>query len=148
LIKCNYLFYFNDLYFGKEKKINIGGKNVINKTSLKETENTDNRHRVISSFEEILDQLPTLFEEEISFTLTDKERFVKFTPSKNMPAYSEVGKVIPKGEALREVIESGKIKAFNVDNFNNMSIRVVAIPLKDEKGNVVGAISYGKNLNF
>ena len=119
---------------------------MINKTSLKETENTDNRHRVISSFEEILDQLPTLFEDEISFTLTDKDRFVKFTPSKNMPAYSEVGKVIPKGEALREVIESGKIKAFNVDNFNNMSIRVVAIPLKDEKGNVVGAISYGKNL--
>ena len=119
---------------------------MINKVVLKETENTDNRHRVISSFEEILDQLPTLFEDEISFTLTDKERFVKFTPSKNMPAYSEVGKVIPKGEALREVIESGKLKAFNVDNFNNMSIRVVAIPLKDEKGNVVGAISYGKNL--
>ncbi|MBW9156718.1 hypothetical protein KTC93_18855 [Clostridium tagluense] len=63
-----------------------------------------------------------------------------------MPAYSQVGKVIPKGEALREVMESGKVKAFTVDDYNNMSIRVVAIPLKDEQGKVVGAISYGKNL--
>ena len=119
---------------------------MISKVSLKETENADNKHRIISSFEEILDQLPALFEDEISFTLTDNNRFVKFAPSKNMPAYSEAGKVIPKGEALREVMESGKIKAFTVDNYNNMSIRVVAIPLKDGRGNIVGAISYGKNL--
>ncbi|MEG1255351.1 methyl-accepting chemotaxis protein [Clostridium sp.] len=117
-----------------------------NKISLKEAENTNNRNNVISSFEEILDQLPALFEDEISFTLTDNERFVKFVESKNMPAYSEVGKVIPKGEALREVMESGKIKAFTVDNYNNMSIRVVAIPIRDNHGNIVGAISYGKNL--
>lgn len=119
---------------------------MISKVSLKETENADNKHRIISSFEEILDQLPALFEDEISFTLTDNNRFVKFAPSTNMPAYSEAGKVIPKGEALREVMESGKIKAFTVDNYNNMSIRVVAIPLKDGRGNIVGAISYGKNL--
>ena len=119
---------------------------MISKVSLKETENADSKHRIISSFEEILDQLPALFEDEISFTLTDNNRFVKFAPSTNMPAYSEAGKVIPKGEALREVMESGKIKAFTVDNYNNMSIRVVAIPLKDGRGNIVGAISYGKNL--
>jgi len=119
---------------------------VINKILLKETGNASDRHRIINSFEEILDQLPELFEDEISFTLTDKERFVKFAPSENMPAYSEVGSVIPKGEALREVMESGKIKAFTVDNYNNMSIRVVAIPLKDEQGKIIGAISYGKNL--
>jgi len=119
---------------------------VNNKRLSKETENTKDKHRIINSFEEILDQLPALFEEEISFTLTDKERFVKFVESKNMPAYSEVGQVIPRGEVLREVMESGKVKAFTIDNYNNMSIRVVAIPLKDEHGNIVGAISYGKNL--
>lgn len=119
---------------------------MINKISSKETEIINDRHRIINSFIEILDQLPALFEEEISFTLTDKQRFVKFVESKNMPAYSEVGKLIPKGEALGEVMESGKIKTFTVDNYNNMSIRVVAIPLKDEHGKIVGAISYGKNL--
>ena len=119
---------------------------MINKISLKEIENAYDKHRIVNSFEEILDQLPALFEDEISFTLTDIERFVKFAPSKNMPAYAKVGEIIPRGEALREVIESGKIKAFTVENYNNMNIRVVAIPLKDEKGKVVGAISYGKNL--
>jgi len=119
---------------------------VINKISLKETENTADRHRIVSSFEEILDQLPALFEEEISFTLTDKERYVKFAPSKNMPAYAEVGSIIPRGDELREVLESGKIKAFTIDNYNNMSIRVVEIPLKDEHGKVVGTIAYAKNL--
>lgn len=119
---------------------------MINKIPLKETENTNSTHRIINCFEEILDQLPALFEDEISFTLTDRQKFVKFVASKNMPAYSEIGNVIPKGEALGEVMQSGKIKAFTVDNYNNMSIRVVAIPLKDERGNIVGAISYGKNL--
>ncbi|WP_318011004.1 methyl-accepting chemotaxis protein [Clostridium sp. FP1] len=117
-----------------------------NKLLSKEIENTNETHKIITSFKEILDQLPALFEDEIAFTLTDKQRFVKFVESENMPAYSQVGKVIPKGEALREVIESGKMKAFTVDDYNNMSIRVVAIPLKDEQGKVVGAISYGKNL--
>ncbi|GCD11195.1 methyl-accepting chemotaxis protein [Clostridium tagluense] len=117
-----------------------------NKLLSKETENTGETHIIITSFIEILDQLPALFEDEIAFTLTDKQRFVKFVESKNMPAYSQVGKIIPKGEALREVMESGKMKAFTVDDYNNMSIRVVAIPLKDEQGKVVGAISYGKNL--
>jgi len=119
---------------------------MIKKISLKEVENTEDRHHIINSFEAILEQLPELFEEEISFTLTDKQQFVKFAESKNMPAYSEVGKAIPKGEALGEVMESGKKKIFTVDNYNNMSIRVVAIPLKDEDGKIVGAISYGKNL--
>lgn len=119
---------------------------MVNKIFSKEIENTNDTHRIINSFEEILEQLPALFEDEIAFTLTDKERFVKFVESKNMPAYSVVGQVIPKGEALREVMECGKMKAFTVDNYNNMSIRVVAIPLKDEQGKVVGAISYGKNL--
>lgn len=123
-----------------------GGLKVVNTIALKEVENTNSRSSIISSFEEILDTLPALFEDEISFTLTDRERFVKFVPSINMPEFSVVGNIIPKGEALREVMETGKMKAFTVDDYNNMSIRVVAIPLKDDRGNVVGAISYGKNL--
>jgi hypothetical protein len=119
---------------------------VSDKIVLTETKNTNNNHRIINNFEEILDHLYLLFQDEISFTLTNNQRFVKFAPSKNMPAYSEVGNLIPKCEALREVIESGKVKSFTVDSYNNMSIRVVAIPLKDENGKVVGAISYGKNL--
>ena len=119
---------------------------MSNTLELKEIDTINNRHIIIKSFEEILDQLPALFEDEISFTLTDKERIVKFVESKNMPAYAKVGTIIPKGEALREVMETGKVKAFTVDDYNNMSIRVVAIPLKDDGGKVVGAISYGKNL--
>jgi hypothetical protein len=107
----------------------------------------NDKHNLIKSFENILDQLPLFFEDEISFTLTDRERFIKFAPSKNMSAYSEVGNVIPRGEALREVMNTGKVKIFNVDAYNGgISIRVVAIPIKDKKGKIVGAVSYGRNL--
>jgi hypothetical protein len=109
--------------------------------------NENDKHSIIKSFEDIIDQLPLFFEDEISFTLTDREKYIKFVESKNMTAYSEVGKVIAKGEALREVMETGKIKTFNVDAYNGgISIRVVAIPIKDNNGNVVGAVSYGRNL--
>ncbi|MFZ5352314.1 MAG: methyl-accepting chemotaxis protein [Bacillota bacterium] len=117
--------------------------NNAHKTEL----SADEKHRAVKCFEEIMDQLPAFFEEEISFTLTDRERFVKFVESKNMAAFAKVGEVIPKGELLREVMETGKSKSFIVDNYNNiMSIKVVAIPLKDENGKVVGAVSYGKSL--
>jgi hypothetical protein len=117
------------------------GRAVINNT----VEN--NNHIIIKSFENILDQLPLFFEDEISFTLTDREKFIKFVESKNMSAYSQIGKLIPKGEALRDVMETGQVKIFNVDAYNGgISIRVVAIPIKDENGKVVGAVSYGRNL--
>lgn len=109
--------------------------------------NEDREYDIIKCFEEILDQLPLFFEDEISFTLTDREHFVKFVESKNMAAFSEVGKPIPKGEALREVMDTGKVKAFTVNGYNGgISIRIVAIPLKDNRGRVVGAVSYGRNL--
>ena len=111
------------------------------------TTNENEKHYIIKSFEDILDQFPLFFEDEISFTLTDRERYVKFVESKNMTAYSTVGAVIAKGEALREVMETGKIKIFNVDAYNGgISLRIVAIPIKDNNGNIVGAVSYGRNL--
>jgi hypothetical protein len=110
------------------------------------TVNND-KHILIASFEQILDQFPLFFEDEISFTLTDKEKIVKCVESKNMSAYAEVGTVIPKGEALRDAMDTGKVKIFNVNAYNGgISIRVVAIPIKDENGKVVGAVSYGRNL--
>lgn len=113
----------------------------------KDGQNNLSKSSVISSYAEILDQLPALFEDEISFTLTDRERFVKFAESENMPAFSEVGKVIPKGEILREVMEKGITKSIIVENFNNkMDIKVVAMPIRDSNGKIVGALSYGKDL--
>lgn len=107
----------------------------------------NDKHILIQSFEYILDQLPLFFEDEISFTLTDREKFIKFVESKNMSAYSKAGMIIPKGEALRVAMDTGEVYKFNVDAYNGgISIRVVAIPIKDENGKVVGAISYGRNL--
>jgi hypothetical protein len=125
----------------QSKIIFRGGFDVISNT------NKDDNHSLIASFESILDQLPLFFEDEISFTLTDRDKFIKFVESKNMSAYSQVGTVIPKGEALREVMDTGEVKKFNVEAYNDgISIRVVAIPIKDDNGKVVGAVSYGRNL--
>ncbi len=108
----------------------------------------NDRHNIIKCFEEIIEQLPAFFEEEIAFTLTDRERFVKFVESPNMPPFAKVGEVIPKGELLREVMDTGKVKAFTVENYKDiMSIRVVAIPIKDSVGKVVGAVSYGRSMD-
>lgn len=111
------------------------------------TADENDKHSIIKSFEDILDHLPLLFEDEIGFTLADREKFVKFVESKNMPAYSEVGVVIPKGEVLREAMDSGQVKLLTVNGYGGgISIRVVAIPIKDRDGKVVGALSYGRNL--
>jgi hypothetical protein len=102
---------------------------------------------VLKGFSCVLQELPKLFEDEISFGLCDREKFLKFVPSEHMPAFAKAGDSIPKDDVLIKAMNTGKIQRVTTDRCSfGFQIRVVAVPIKDGKGNIVGGISYGRSL--
>lgn len=106
----------------------------------------ENSH-ILESFVNVLDQLPLLFEDEISFSLTDLNKFIAFRPSENMSAFAKVGDPIPKDDILMKAIKTGKAYTITTDRCTTgFNIRVAAFPIKNEQGEIVGALSYGRSL--
>jgi hypothetical protein len=102
---------------------------------------------ILNNFYNVLDQLPLLFEDEISFSLSDLEKFIKFTPSAHMSPFVEVGDPIPKDDILMKAIKNGKTYSITTDRCTTgFNIKVVAIPIKSSDGRIVGALSYGRSL--
>ncbi|ERI92176.1 methyl-accepting chemotaxis protein signaling domain protein [Clostridiales bacterium oral taxon 876 str. F0540] len=109
--------------------------------------NLNNQINVLDCFYIILDQLPLMFEDEISFSLTDREKFIKFKTSENMGAIAKVGDPIPKDDVLMKAIKNDRVFAITTDRATTgFNIRVVAVPIKDNAGDIVGALSYGRSL--
>lgn len=108
---------------------------------------TNERETIIESFENVLEQLPLLFEDEISFSLTDLNKFIAFNPSENMSAFAKIGDPIPKDDILMKAIKNDQIYTITTDRCaTGFNIRVVALPIKNKNGQVVGALSYGRSL--
>lgn len=108
---------------------------------------TNDKNEIINNFSNILDQLPLLFEDEISFSLTDLNKFIAFKPSEHMSAFGKIGDPIPNDDILMKAIKNDKVYTITTDRCaTGFNIRVVAIPLKDKTGKVVGALSYGRSL--
>jgi archaellum component FlaC len=102
---------------------------------------------ILESFVKVLDQLPLLFEDEISFSLTDLNKFIAFKPSKNMSAFAKVGDPIPKDDILMKAIKNDRVYTITTDrSTTGFNIRVAAFPIKNEQGEIVGALSYGRSL--
>lgn len=109
--------------------------------------NINNQDDIIDSFANVLELLPLLFEDEISFSLTDLNKFVAFKPSQNMSALAKIGDPIPYDDILMKAINNDKVYTITTDRCAaGFNIRVAAIPLKDKSGKIVGALSYGKSL--
>lgn len=102
---------------------------------------------IIECFANVLEQLPLLFEDEISLSLTDLNKFVAFKPSENMSAFAKIGDPIPKDDILMKAIREDKIYKITTDRCTTgFNIRVVALPIKNKNGKIVGALSYGRSL--
>jgi Mg2+ and Co2+ transporter CorA len=102
---------------------------------------------ILECFFHSINQFPKFFEDEISFILTDREKVLKCIESEHMKKFIEEGERIPKDDILNKAMNSGKIQTITTDKASTgFSIRVVGIPIIDKKGNIVGAVSYGRSL--
>ncbi len=103
---------------------------------------------VLQIMAKIMPYIPGFFdrEEDVSAGLVNREVFLINQPSKSLPLKEQYGDKIPKG-GLSEAIEAGRSVVREIPaSVYGVPFRSYSVPLKDDSGRVVGAISVGRNL--
>ncbi|WP_315122238.1 methyl-accepting chemotaxis protein [uncultured Clostridium sp.] len=102
---------------------------------------------ILKSFIDVSPYLSSLLEDEVSFALTDKEKFIAFSPSENIRPDIKVGDVIKRGSSTYDAIRTRNTvtKIIEEDIFN-FKLKSIAVPIENENGEVIGVVSIGKSL--
>ena len=103
-------------------------------------------NRTMQSFSDVFTYLPAFFEDDISFALADRDRYIKIQNCDSLPIQAQEGDPIPEGGAAYDAIHTGKITVKDVPK------EVYGIPFKSyampiyESHTVVGVVLAGKSL--
>ncbi|WP_027626831.1 methyl-accepting chemotaxis protein [Clostridium lundense] len=105
------------------------------------------KESILQSFVEVSPYLSSLFDEELSFALTDKEKFIAFLPGEKIRPDIKVGQAIGRGSSTYEALKTNTTVCKIVDeSVFNFKLKSIAVPLKNENGGIVGVVSIGKSL--
>lgn len=104
------------------------------------------KEEIIQAFEKVLPYLQYFFDDEISVALTDTRAFIKNLSCKSLPLRSDPGDPIPEGGAAAIAIRSGEVVVKDVPKeIYGAPFRSYAVPLKNDKGEIVGSVLVAKN---
>ena len=102
-------------------------------------------HELLKSFNDLIPLIPLWFEDEVIFTISNKERFLKVVNSKNIKLNTHDGAIIPPGCCAYECLKAQHpvsvivpIEVFGVE------LKTVGIPVKDNSGEIVGTFVIGR----
>ncbi|MDF2524011.1 MAG: hypothetical protein K0R31_1652 [Clostridiales bacterium] len=106
---------------------------------------TDNK--ILESFNNLIPYLHYFFEDNIAIGINDSERCIRFEPNENLPTNAVAGDLIRPGSATYECTQSGKPVSLIVPKeVFGTGLKSIAVPVKDEKGKVVGSFSIARSL--
>ncbi len=105
------------------------------------------QNEILRSFYNISTYLPEMFEEEVSFAITDTEKYLIYIPTEHINPGIKPGDVVKEGSSSHKCIKSGKtIKVIIPKEVFGFEMMAIAIPVKDESGNVVACVSFGRSM--
>ncbi|KUO67771.1 MAG: hypothetical protein APF77_10240 [Clostridia bacterium BRH_c25] len=105
------------------------------------------QNEILRSFYNISTYLPDMFEEEVSFAITDTEKYLVYIPTEHINPGIKPGDVIKEGSSSHKSINSGKtVKVIVPKEIYGFEMMAVAIPVKDEGGTVAGCVSFGRSM--
>lgn len=105
------------------------------------------RNRLQEAFDEMIPYMQYFFEDEVAFTISTKDRFIKIVNSKNINMNAKPGDPLRPGGAAYECIKARKPLTLIVPKeVFGVEIKAVGIPVKDDRGDIIGSIVLVKNL--
>lgn len=105
------------------------------------------QNELLKSFYNISSFLPDMFEDEVSFSITDKEKYLVYIPTEHINPNIKAGDIVKEGSSSYNCIKTGKtVKKVISKEVYGLEILAIAIPIKDEKGEVVGSVSFGRSM--
>lgn len=134
----------------KEQTIPRTTKTVI--TSVKPTQPTNiekpNESTILEKIIEIVPIFQKIIPLDCAITVSDKEKILCYLPNKENSLELMTGMAIPKGTAIYEATNTGKVTHIEVPKeVCGVPFKAIAVPIKDEKGNVIGGVGMGISLD-
>ncbi|MTI48465.1 methyl-accepting chemotaxis protein [Sporosalibacterium faouarense] len=109
--------------------------------------NNNNSKKIFRSYIDVLANLKDIIQEDIMTSVVNKEKFIAYFPGDKMRVGIKVGDKIPDGDPLLETIKTNGISQSIVPKeIYGIPFKAVTFPLRDKKGECIGAIGYAKSL--
>lgn len=104
------------------------------------------QNELIKSFNNLIPYFQYYFEDEIAFTISNTEYFLRVVDSKTIKLGAKAGDILPVGCAAYECLKAQKsISIIVPKEVFGISIKAIGVPVK-ENGKVVGTIVIAKSL--
>lgn len=104
-------------------------------------------NKLQQAFNELIPYMQTFFEDEVAFTISTVDRFIKVVNSKTINMNARPGDLLRPGGAAYECIKAKKTVSLIVPKeVFGVEIKAIGIPVKDENGLIVGSIVLVKSL--
>ncbi|AYD40286.1 methyl-accepting chemotaxis protein [Clostridium fermenticellae] len=100
-----------------------------------------------NAFNELMPYMQNFFEDEIAFTMSTTDHFIKVVNSKNINMNAAAGDELRPGGAAYECIKARKVVSLVVpEEIFGVRIKAIGIPVKDEHEKIIGSIVLVKSL--
>lgn len=97
---------------------------------------------ILRSFSVVLPYLNNLSRDDTAFGLSDREKYIYYEPAEGFDLQVKYGTDVVA--TVKDSLNSGKIQKGNIPaSVLGKAIKVIAIPIKNSKGQIIGAISNG-----
>jgi len=109
---------------------------------------SDNDSIILENICQSLPYLNNITRDDISFTVTNLEKYIAYTPANSFNLDIKVGESFNSSKAIKNCISSGKLIIQNArDKATGVEIKVFSNPIKNSQGKVIGSINSAVNLN-
>ncbi len=111
-------------------------------------DNTLSNNEIINAFDMLIPYISHFFNDDVSFALTDSEKYLKVVNCSKLVFKINPMDPIPNGGAIREAINSGKVVIKDVpESVYGVPFKSFAIPVINN-GNIEGVIVAGKSIKI
>lgn len=108
---------------------------------------TISEDELINYFDKLMTFLPILFDDDVSFAITDNKKYLKIKNSVDLPINAKPGDLLPQGGAALEALRTKNIIIKDVsEEVYGVPFKSYAIPIKNDANMVIGIILVGKSL--
>lgn len=102
---------------------------------------------ILEAFEKVIPYLPTFFEDDISFGITDTKMYRMVRNCDKLPINAKSGDIIPEGGGAAAALKSGKIIIKDIPKeVYGVPFKSYAIPIFDKDRKIIGILLAGKSL--
>lgn len=110
-------------------------------------QNIASGNEILKAFEIIKNYIPIIFEEEVSYAITDCEKYLLQVSTKSINTGIKIGDPIKEGTASCDALKTGKVvKKIVPKHVFGFELLAIAIPIKDHSDKVVGCVSFGRSM--